>query len=86
MSQHLASVFSHSVRVESAPGRLCLNQTEYVLHEVPFGHRPSPDDLVLRHLRTRQEIDEVVALRGHIDLSHNAADPRFETHEKKETN
>jgi hypothetical protein len=86
MSQHLVSVFSHRVRAASAPGRLCLNQTDYVLHELPFGQHPEPDDLVLRHLRTPRQIDEVRPLRGQIDLSHNAADPLFETHEKKEMN
>jgi hypothetical protein len=86
MSQHLASVFSHGVRVPYVPGRLCLNQTHYELHELPFGVRPGSDDLVLRHLRSPEEIEGVRALRGQIDLSHVAADPHFETHEKKETN
>ena len=86
MSQQLASVFSHSVRVPSGPGRLCLDQTDYVLHELPFGMPPASDDLVLRHLRTADDIEGVRALRGQIDLSHCAADPLFDTHEKKEIN
>ena len=86
MSQHLASVFSHGVRVPRVPGRLCLDQTHYEHHELPFGLPPASDDLVLRHLRTPEEIDGVRPLRGQIELSHIAADPHFETHEKKETN
>jgi hypothetical protein len=47
---------------------------------------PSAQDLLLRHLRTQQEIDSVQGLRGHIDLSmHCALDPLFLVHEKKET-
>jgi hypothetical protein len=43
-------------------------------------------DLVLRHLRTHEDIEKVRALRGRIDLAmHSALDPLFDVHEKKET-
>ena len=46
----------------------------------------SAQDLVLRHLRTQEEIDTVQGLRAHIDLSmHSVLDPLFLVHEKKET-
>ena len=46
----------------------------------------SSQDLVLRHLRTHEDIHQVQALRGHIDLAmHSALDPLFHIHEKKET-
>ena len=65
--------------------RLCLSQATYELHELPAGHRPAADDLLIRHLRTPYEIDMVRPLRAQIDLSHNASDPLFESDEKKET-
>lgn len=44
-------------------------------------------DVVLHHLRTREEIDSIVFLRDEIDLSvHTAAGASFEILEKKETN
>lgn len=51
---------------------------------------PSPahpmQDVVLRHLRTRDEIDSIVFLRDEIDLSvHTAAGATFAALEKKET-
>lgn len=43
-------------------------------------------ELELRHLTTREEIEEVLHLRENIDLSvHTAAGGEFETLEKKET-
>jgi len=64
--------------------------TPQVGHRGPSAQVRAPalsQDLVLRHLRTQQEIDSVQGLRGHIDLSmHSALDPLFLVHEKKETN
>src|SRR4051812_34471698 len=53
-------------------------------HAAPM---PSQDGrVVLHHLRTPSEIEEIVHLRGEIDLSvHAAAGPQFERLEKKET-
>lgn len=79
------SSFRHGVAVDSSTARLCLNQTAYELHELYAGEHAAPDDLVLRHLRTPGEIDTVRFLRGQIDLTHSAGDPRFATDEKKET-
>lgn len=46
----------------------------------------SIDEVVLRHLRTAREVEQVTHLRGEIDLSvHAAAGPQFDTLEKKET-
>lgn len=81
-----ASPFRQHVAVDSSTLRLCLNQTAYELHELFAGRRAAPDDLVLRHLRTPGEIDSIRFLRGQIDLTHSAGDPRFATDEKKETN
>lgn len=80
------SSFRHGVAVDSSTRRLCLNQTAYELHELFAGERAAHDDLVLRHLRTPGEIDSIRFLRGQIDLTHSAGDPRFATDEKKETN
>jgi hypothetical protein len=66
-------------------GRLALSQSAYELHALAAGRRPAPDDLVLSHLTTPAQIDTIRFLRSHIDLSHSAGDPRFETDEKKET-
>ncbi|TFY97800.1 hypothetical protein [Ramlibacter rhizophilus] len=45
------------------------------------------DPVVLRHLKTPQEIEAVLPLRGGIDLSaHTAAGDSFVSLEKKETN
>lgn len=45
------------------------------------------DELELRHLSTREEIEEILYLRENIDLSvHTAAGGDFEALEKKETN
>jgi hypothetical protein len=47
----------------------------------------SADSVVLRHLRSRSEIEGVMHLRGEIDLSvHNSAGSGFLSLEKKETN
>jgi len=63
--------------------------TSSIFHHGAAGQLPPAtcgQDLVLRHLRTPQDIDEVRALRGHIDLATVCAvDPLFEIHEKKET-
>jgi hypothetical protein len=44
------------------------------------------NELVMRHLRTPEEIQAVLPLRGHIDLTaHHGVDPLFDVREKKET-
>ncbi|RYG11476.1 MAG: hypothetical protein EON92_10470 [Burkholderiales bacterium] len=86
VSGHLfSSPFRQRVAVDASTRRLCLNQTAYELHELFSGQRAASDDLVLRHLRTPGEIDSIRFLRGQIDLTHSAGDPRFATDEKKET-
>ena len=49
-------------------------------------HPPLPiQEVVLHHLRTPHEIEQVIFLRDEIDLSvHTAAGPQFELLEKKE--
>src|SRR5215210_5335419 len=86
MGTRLGSACPRGRVLQSSSGRLCLNQTRYELHELSAGQRAGPDDLLVHHLRTPQEIDAIRPLRGQIDLSHNASDPLFETHEKKEMN
>jgi hypothetical protein len=85
LSNGLASPFRHAMAVDASTARLCLNQTAYALHELAPGRRAAEDDLVLRFLRTPGDLDSVRSLRSHIDLTHSAGDPLFETHEKKET-
>ena len=85
MSTGLAQPLARRPHAVPPPARLCLNQTHHELRELSFGQRPAADDLVLRHLRTPREIGAVRSLRTQIDLSHNARDPLFEFHEKKET-
>lgn len=57
------------------------------LRSLPAVRHILADELVLRHLRTADDIAAVGHLRSHIDLAlHSAIDPHFHEHEKKETN
>lgn len=86
MGSHLALPVAQRARTGSSAGQLCLNQDGYYLHELRRGQLPGANDLVVKHLRTPDEIASVQHLRGQIDLSHSVGDPRFHTDEKKETN
>lgn len=54
----------------------------------PATQRPviHAQQLAIRHLRTRAEIETIMHLRDAIDLSVHAAAPQFLAREKKETN
>ncbi len=47
---------------------------------------PGIESIVLRHLRTPEEIEAILHLRGAIDLSAHASGVDFLSLEKKETN